>query len=83
MKQSRLESLIESVLNTASGFVVAMLIMQFIVTPLWHLPTSSADNLAITLIFTVAAITRSYLWRRFFNAGVHKKVHQLVTGEKK
>ena len=82
MKQSRIESLIESSLNTASGFVVAVLIMQFVITPLWKLPTSSLDNLAITLVFTVAAVSRNYVWRRFFNAGIHMKVHRLITGEK-
>jgi hypothetical protein len=36
------------------------------------------DNLGITAIFTISAIARGYLWRRFFNKGLHKKVHKWI-----
>lgn len=68
MKQSRLESFIEAALNTASGFIVAFFVWQWIVVPLFGLPVSLALNFWITSIFTVVSVIRSYLWRRFFNA---------------
>lgn len=67
MSQSRGASLLEACLNTATGFVVSMLVWQFLVAPLFDLPVSWAMNLGITAIFTVTSILRSYLWRRTFN----------------
>lgn len=72
--QSRWESLIEASLNTASGFVVSLIVWRWIVAPMMHLPLDMASNLVITSIFTVVSILRSYVWRRFFNAEIHKAV---------
>ena len=79
MKQSRLESLLEAVVNTGSGFIIAMLVTQYIVVPLWDLDWGMADNFAVTLLYTSIAIARGYVWRRFFNAGVHRAIHRWVT----
>lgn len=65
--QTKAQSFLEVVLNISSGFIVSMLLWVFVVTPIWHIETKMLDNLAITGLFTVAAIIRSYLWRRFFN----------------
>lgn len=73
MIQSRLESLVEASLNTASGFVVSLIVWRFVAGWL-GLPIDMGTNLLITGIFTVVSIVRSYIWRRFFNASVHKRV---------
>lgn len=73
LKQSRLESLVEASLNTASGFVVSLVVWR-IVAGVLGLPIDMGTNLLITGIFTVVSIIRSYLWRRFFNAGVNRAV---------
>ena len=78
MKQSRLESLLEATINVASGFIIAMLVLHFIVAPLWGLDWSLGDNFAVTAIFTSVSVVRGYFWRRFFNAGVHRVVHRVV-----
>jgi len=65
--QSRLGSLIEQLLNTGSGFVLSLLTWEFIVKPVWHIQTNFAENLTITLLFTVISIARGYVVRRFFN----------------
>ncbi len=78
MHQTRIESLIESCLNIATGFVVSLAFWTLVVVPVWNLPVRFVDNLAITGCFTVLAIARSYLWRRFFNNGMHKAVHRFV-----
>lgn len=60
--------MLESCLNTASGFVVALLIWTFIVIPLFGFNGLTwGDNLGITAIFTVSSILRGYVWRRIFN----------------
>lgn len=65
--QSRLESLLENVLNVGSGFLLAFVIWQFVAAPLWGYDVTLLDNLGLTSIFTVASVARGYLWRRYFN----------------
>lgn len=64
--QKKRHSLLESVLNVAIGFGVALL-TQIMVFPLFGLSVSLGQNMAIGGIFTVVSIVRSYYVRRFFN----------------
>lgn len=72
MKQSRLQSFIESNANTFIGFAGSMMIWEFVINPLWGMKTSLLDNFAITLIFTVWSIIRGYWVRRYFNWRHHR-----------
>lgn len=65
--QSRAASALEAVLNVGSGFVLALLLWQLVVAPLWGYEVTMLDNLGITTIFTAASVARSYVWRRYFN----------------
>jgi len=82
MNQSKLESFVEASANTASGFIVSYAFWLGVVVPLFDLTLSHGDNLLVTCMFTVLSVIRSYLWRRFFNAGVHKIVHAFLRGVK-
>ena len=64
--QSKKHSILESLINVAVGYGVA-LASQLLVFPLFgiHIPLSS--NIAIGVIFTVISIARSYVLRRAFN----------------
>ena len=64
--QSRLASFIESLVNVAIGYSVA-LATQLTVFPLFGLDVRLDQNLAIGAIFTVVSIARSYCVRRAFN----------------
>lgn len=64
--QSRRGSLIESIVNTAVGFVIS-LAATYTVLPAFGLPVSPSDGFAISTIFTVISIVRGYLLRRCFN----------------
>jgi hypothetical protein len=64
--QSRLMSLVEQFANIGSGFVISSLLWHFVVQPVWGIQTSVAENLQITLLFTVVSILRGYAWRRAF-----------------
>ena len=75
MHQSRIESAIEVGANYASGFAVAWAVYAHIVIPNPQLQTSP---FWVTVLFTVVSVTRTYLWRRFFNAQLHKAVVRLV-----
>ena len=76
MIQSKLESFIESSLNTLSGFILSFIVWQYAVAPLFGFELSVKNNFYITFIFTVVSVIRSYFWRRFFNAGIHRIIHK-------
>ena len=69
MDQTRLSSFIESLINVSIGYVVA-LISQIIVFPWFDIHVSFYDNLLIGLCFTIVAIIRLYIVRRFFNNSI-------------
>lgn len=72
MSQPRLQSLTESILNVASGFVIASLVWEFVVKPVWNIQTTIAENLQITLMFTLISVARGYVWRRLGNWWLHR-----------
>ena len=60
-----MRSLIESLIDVGSGFILAVLI-QLLVFPLFDLYPTIFDSMGIALIFTVVSITRSWIWRLVF-----------------
>lgn len=64
--QSRLQSFIESLINVAIGYGVA-LASQILIFPFFGIHISLSDNLLIGAFFTVISIIRGYIVRRFFN----------------
>ena len=67
MRQSRRMSLVEAVTNVVVGFAVALL-TQIIVFPVFDLEVTLGENLAISGLFTLASICRSFVLRRVFEA---------------
>ena len=67
MTQSRAKSLIESVTNVVIGFVVSLVFWSVFIVPVYNLNVSFVQNIEITLWFTLLAIVRSYVVRRYFN----------------
>ena len=65
MQQSRLMSLVESVINVCVGFVLALL-TQSLVLPWLGVRITTAQNLLVAGIFTSVSIVRSYALRRLF-----------------
>ena len=78
MRQTKTESFIESILNTASGFGVSLLFWTYVVVPVWNLPVTMSQNLVITAWFTALSVGRAFVWRRLFNAGTHRRVHAFL-----
>lgn len=66
MSQTRTQSAIESVVNVAIGYGVA-LASQLAIFPLFGIHIPFTDNLLIGAWFTVISIARSYALRRWFN----------------
>lgn len=67
MKQSRSTSLIKSIVSTAVGFAVAMIVNALVLPLFFRAPTLS-ENVAITVIYTVVSIGRGYVMERVFEA---------------
>ena len=77
-EQTRLVSLIESVCNVGSGFLLSMVLWQFVVAPAFGYAVTLATNFWLTSIFTVTSVARSYAWRRFFARGLHRVAVNIV-----
>lgn len=84
MRQSRAESLVESTLNTGSGFILSIVIASFTFEYAGHVGVDTPLLWAFvsTGIHTVVSIVRNYFWRRFFAAEVHKRVHKWYTNRR-
>jgi len=67
MTQTRLGSLVESVVNTVLGLGIAMVATHAISTH-YGFPLSVSDNFTLTSWMTVISVGRSYLLRRLFNS---------------
>ena len=66
--QSKLESFLESLWDVGIGFCISMLLMQFVVNPLFpNVNVGAAENFGITFIFTVSSMLRKYFVRRVAN----------------
>ena len=66
MKQSKKQSLIETVTQTLFGLVVSFIIQVFIYKAL-GIEVTVGQNVLITSIFFIASLIRGYLVRRFFD----------------
>ena len=64
--QSKKHSLLESIVNVAIGYGIAIL-SQIAIFPLFGIHIPLRDNLLIGVIFTIVSIVRSYALRRAFN----------------
>ena len=69
--QSRKHSIIETILNTLSGFIISW-VMTLMVLPWFGFNITAGQGFTITVIYTVVSVIRSYFWRRLFNR-LHKK----------
>lgn len=66
-KQSRMDSAMETVTNTAIGLAVAMVANAIILPVVLGVPVPLSHNIAIAAGFTVVSILRQYIIRRLFN----------------
>ena len=64
--QSRRLSVIEAVVDAASGYGVSAA-LNYIALPYWGYHPSIGQSLQIGAVFFAAAVVRRYFWRRVFN----------------
>jgi len=71
MYQTRLSSFVESMMNVAIGYSVAIA-SQIVVFPMFGIYVGLGTNLWIGVWFTGVSLIRSYVVRRWFNSRLHK-----------
>jgi len=79
MNQSRVESIIERLADMTTGFLISWTVYEMYVFP----SVPAISGFWVTAMFTAISLVRGYLWRRFFNNGLHKVVHKYVTNWRK
>lgn len=77
MTQSRIDSVMETVTNTAIGYGIAVVANAVILPALLDVEVSMGDNLLIAAFFTVISLIRGYVIRRVFNG---RSVWQSIKG---
>ena len=73
--QTKIQSLIESVINILIGYFVALL-SQLIIFSMFDIHIGLSDNLMIGAWFTLISLVRSYAVRRWFNGHCKQKDRQ-------
>lgn len=64
--QSRPMSVLEIILSTLIGYIIAVT-MQEIVFPKFGLHVTLLNNLKLGALFTIVSVIRGYIFRRIFN----------------
>jgi hypothetical protein len=75
--QTKLESFIETCINTAIGYAVAFL-SQLLVFPMVGIHVPISTNLEIGAWFTLISVVRGYVIRRWFNGRLKQAARHLV-----
>lgn len=70
MQQTRLVSLIETLLNTAIGFLVSFAGWP-IAAAMTGIEYGHGQHVAVVAFFTALSVARGYVIRRWFNSGMH------------
>lgn len=70
MTQTRIGSLIESIINVIIGFAINYT-ANLLIFPLFGFHIKPGANFVLGLLYTVISVARSYCVRRWFNARLH------------
>ena len=73
--QGWVASFLEANYNTFSGFFISWCVWVWVVAPLWGYDTTYVDSFAITGIFTVSSLIRSFVIRRIMNWWSERKLN--------
>jgi hypothetical protein len=65
VKQAKIHSFVETILNVVVGFIVAV-VSQILVFPIFGIYVPLSSNLGIACFFTAISIIRGYVLRRIF-----------------
>lgn len=78
MQQTKLESLVETCINTLIGFALSYIAWP-IAAWLFTIPYSPGSHFGVVMFFTVISVARGYVVRRWFNARLHKMAIKIAS----
>ena len=78
MRQTRLGSLIESLMNIAIGFSINFTANMLILPAFGFSSLTAKTNFIIGLLYTIISLIRSYAIRRWFNFKLHAAAMRLA-----
>lgn len=78
MQQSKLESLIESMLNSVIGYLTAIG-FQMMIFPIFDIKVDASTNFKLAAAFTVLSIARTYVIRRWCNRWLRDTIKVITT----
>lgn len=82
MKQSRIDSIMESLVNILIGTAIYTVVNHTLLAWVLGIPISVGKSLWISLLFTAISLVRSYAIRRAFNGrSVWQAIRQAWRGE--
>lgn len=65
--QPKSESLLESLLGAGTGMLISWGLTLYVI-PVWGVQFSGSQAFEVTCMYTTLSLTRTYIWRRIFNA---------------
>ena len=77
MRQTKLGSFYESLINVAIGFGINF-VANLVILPLFGFDITLTDNLYIGLLYTVVSVARSYVVRRWFDRRIHEAAQRMA-----
>jgi hypothetical protein len=77
VNQTRLGSLIESLVNVAVGFTINWT-ANMLILPLFGFNVTGREAFGIGVFFTVISVCRSYVLRRWFNARLQAAAQRIA-----
>ena len=84
MAQTKKKSMMESLTNTASGFLISYLAWKFVVGPAITSDWIKYDDaFIITVFFTFLSVFRNYIVRRVHTNGLSDKLTKLIPAKSK
>jgi hypothetical protein len=72
--QSKFESILESILNTMSAYVISTLVYYYLIPIIIDIKPNFVEANITVIVFTIISIVRNYIWRRVFNKRLSLKV---------
>ena len=76
--QTKRESMIEAGLNTGSAFILSMILAELLFPILFaEGDVTSVKNAFAVGCFTVLSLARNYVWRRYFNHRLIKRLAEM------
>lgn len=75
--QTRLQSFVESTVHVVIGWITGLL-LQILLFYFYNIEVPFSTNLKLSIIFTLFALLRTFLIRRYFNNRIHNLAIRLT-----